>query len=49
MARAVHARIPNARFTLMQGFGSLVLLEAPELFLASAEPFFDEALGTERR
>jgi pimeloyl-ACP methyl ester carboxylesterase len=49
MARAVHARIPNARFTLMQGFGSLVLLEAPEAFLASVKPFIDEVLGTERR
>jgi hypothetical protein len=33
----------------LDGFGSLVLLEAPELFLASAELFFDEVLGTERR
>jgi pimeloyl-ACP methyl ester carboxylesterase len=46
MAERVHARIPGSRFASMQGFGSLVLLEAPEVFLAAAEPFFDDVLTT---
>jgi pimeloyl-ACP methyl ester carboxylesterase len=44
MAEVLRTRIPGARYALLHGFGSLVLLEAPEAFLAVAERFLDDAL-----
>jgi len=39
MAESLRDRIPGARYALLQGYGSLVLLEAPEVFLDAVEPF----------
>ena len=40
MARALAQQLPTSRHEHIAGYGSLVLLEAPERFLAIAEPFF---------
>jgi len=40
MARALANQLPGSRHEHIAGYGSLVLLEAPERFLAIAEPFF---------
>lgn len=39
MARLLHARIPGAEFALLEDVGELVLVEAPEKFLAVLDAF----------
>ncbi|MBA3507323.1 MAG: hypothetical protein H0T80_16290 [Betaproteobacteria bacterium] len=40
MARALAQQLSTSRHEHITGYGSLVLLESPERFLAIAEPFF---------
>lgn len=42
MARNLAAQMPMATLEVLEGFGSLVLLEAPEVFLRVANAFYDE-------
>jgi pimeloyl-ACP methyl ester carboxylesterase len=41
MARLLHARIPGAEFAFLENVGELVLVEAPEKFIAVLAPFLD--------
>ena len=49
MAQHVHAQLPVSRLAVLQGYGSLVLLEAPEVFLVEADRFYDEVLAGKTR
>lgn len=40
MARALAQQLPTSQHQHLAGYGSLLLLEAPERFMAIAEPFF---------
>lgn len=40
MASQLHAAIPTSELALAQGYASLLLLEAPEVFARLSEPFF---------
>ena len=41
MASRLHAAIPGSELELAQGYASLFLLEAPEVFVQLSKPFFD--------
>ena len=45
MAQALAQQLPTSRHEHIAGYGSLVLLEAPERFMAIAEPFFATLAG----
>jgi len=45
MVRRLAKALPNAELVTLEGYGSLVLLEAPQVFLAAAEPFYARQLA----
>lgn len=45
MARRLADALGDATFATLEGYGSLVLLEAPSVFLAAADPFFERHLA----
>jgi len=46
IARAMAARLPDARLALIEGAGHAVHLERPDAWLAAAEPFLDAAAAS---
>ena len=45
MASRLHAAIPGSELALADGYASLFLLEAPEVFVRLSKPFFERVTG----
>jgi pimeloyl-ACP methyl ester carboxylesterase len=45
MARALHARLPGAELAMAEGYGSLMVMEAPQVFHQLSAPFHARVSG----
>lgn len=48
MARRLAEALPNAELATLEGYGSLVLLEAPQVFVAASQAFYARQLASAR-